>query len=78
MASNIPLVDVCRKNGYNIEYVKGFDGKEDRNTVVVEFPCKFPKHTIIAKNVTAIDQLETIKKLQSECNKKDTVFKLSL
>jgi ribonucleotide reductase alpha subunit len=66
MASNIPLVDVCRKNGYHIEYVKGFDGKEDRSTVVVSFPCKFPEHTVVAKDVSAIDQLETIKRLQND------------
>ena len=65
MASNIPLVEVCKENGYHVEYVRNFDGTEDRNTVVVEFPCKFPKHTKVAKDVSAIDQLETIKNLQS-------------
>ena len=65
MASDIPLVDVCRQNGYPIEYVKNFDGTDDKGTVVVEFPCKFPKHTKVAADVTAIDQLETIKELQT-------------
>lgn len=65
MASNIPLVDVCRKNGYHIEYLRDFDGQEDRNTVVVSFPCRFPKGTAVASDMSAIDQLETVKELQS-------------
>ena len=65
MASDIPLVEKCRQSGYPIEFVKNFDGTEDRGTVVVEFPCKFPKHTKVAKDVTAINQLETIKELQT-------------
>lgn len=65
MASNIPLVQVCKDNGYPVEFVRNFDGTEDRGTVVVEFPCKFPKHTKVAKDTTAIDQLETIKELQT-------------
>ena len=42
MASNSHLVNVCRKHGYFIEFQKNFDGSEDRNTVVVSFPCKVP------------------------------------
>jgi ribonucleotide reductase alpha subunit len=64
MASNIPLVDVCKANGYPVEYVRNYDGTEDKGTVVVEFPCRFPKNTRVASQVTAIDQLETIKELQ--------------
>jgi ribonucleoside-triphosphate reductase len=66
MASNIPLVEVCKNNGYHVEYERNFDGTENRNTVVVSFPCSFPEHTKIAKDMTAIDQLEVIKKLQTE------------
>ena len=65
MASNIPLVETCKTNGYPVEYVRNYDGSEDRSTVVVEFPCKFPKNTTVAKDVTAVDQLETIKELQA-------------
>tara|TARA_R100001086_G_C11842431_1_gene259408 strand:+ start:946 stop:2859 length:1914 start_codon:yes stop_codon:yes gene_type:complete len=66
MASNIPLVDVCRQNGYKVEYVRKFDGTDDHSTVVVEFPCKLPAHAVVAKDVTAIDQLEVVKELQSK------------
>ena len=65
MASNIQLVDVCRKNGYHVEYVRNFDGSEDHTTVVVSFPCRFPKNTLVAADCTAIDQLEIVKELQS-------------
>lgn len=65
MASNIPLVDICRSHGYDVEFARGFDGTEDRNTVVVSFPCKFPKHTTVAKDMAAVDQLEVIKELQN-------------
>lgn len=65
MASNIPLVDICRKAGYPIEYALNFDGTEDTSTVVVSFPCRFPKNTTVASDMTAIDQLEVIKELQT-------------
>ena len=64
MASDSPLVEVCRQHGYEVEYVKKFDGTNDTSTVVVSFPCKFPKHTTVADDMTAIDQLETVKGLQ--------------
>ena len=66
MASDSDLVSACRKLGYGIEYVKNFDGSEDHSTVVVEFPCKFPAGTKFAADMTAIDQLEVIKRLQKE------------
>lgn len=66
MASNIPLVEVCRKNGFHVEHQKGFDGKDDKNTVVVSFPCSVPKGTVLAKDMTAIDQLEVVKRLQTD------------
>jgi len=66
MASGSDLVQACRDRGYRIEYVKNFDGTEDHGTVVVEFPCKFPEGTMYAKDMTAIDQLKVIKRLQQE------------
>ena len=66
MASNLPLVDTCRKHGYPVEYQRNFDGSDDRNTVVVSFPCRYPAGTVVAKDVTAIDQLEVVKRLQAE------------
>jgi hypothetical protein len=66
MASNAPLVDVCRQNGYPIEYVQNFDGTNDMNTVVISFPCSVPDEAVLAKDCSAIDQLEVVKRLQSE------------
>lgn len=65
MASNIELVNLCREAGYPIEFQRNFDGTDDRGTVVVSFPCKFPKNTTVAKDMTAIDQLEIVKELQN-------------
>lgn len=65
MASNIRLVELCRQAGYHVEFVRGFDGKDDKSTVVVSFPCKFPKNTTVAKDLSAIDQLEVVKELQN-------------
>ena len=65
IASNHPLVELCRKSGYPVEYAKNFDGTEEYNTVVVTFPFKYPEGTKLAKDMTAIDQLNEVRKLQS-------------
>jgi ribonucleoside-triphosphate reductase len=64
MASNTPLVDICKEAGYDVEFQRNFDGSDDRSTVVVSFPCKFPKNTTVAADMSAIDQLEVVKELQ--------------
>jgi len=64
ISTSSPLVEVCKKAGYKTEFVKNFDGSDDVKTVVVEFPCKFPKHTLVAEDCSAVDQLELVKDLQ--------------
>lgn len=49
-----------------MEFAKNFDGTEDHRTVVVEFPCKDPEHAIFSKNMSAVEQLEVVKRLQTE------------
>lgn len=66
IAANHPLVDTCRKHGYPIEYVRHFDNSEDYNTVVVTFPFAYPEGTTLAKDMTAISQLETVAQLQRD------------
>ena len=66
MASNSPLVRAAKNAGYPVEFVRNFDGTEDHSTEVVSFPCKFPEGTKLAKDMTALDQLEVIKRLQKE------------
>jgi hypothetical protein len=66
MATDSELARVARANGYHVEYVRNFDGTEDHGTVVVSFPCSFPEGTAFADDMTAVDQLEVIKRLQLE------------
>ena len=65
MASDSALVQVCKQNGYKVEFQRNFDGSDDTNTVVVEFPCKFPENTVVSKDMKALEQLELVKKLQT-------------
>lgn len=66
IASNSPLIDVCRKNGYDIEYRKNFDGTDDRNSLVISFPCSIPETTPVAGNFSWKDQLDVIRRVQRE------------
>lgn len=59
-----PLVQTCREHGYPIEYQRNFDGSEDRGTVVVSFPFSYPEGAVLAKDMTAIEQLKAIKEVQ--------------
>ena len=64
ISANHPLVQTCREHGYHVEYQQNFDGSEDRSTVVVSFPFRHPDNAVLAKDMTAISQLETVKWLQ--------------
>lgn len=64
ISADHPLVNVCREHGYPVEYQQNFDGSEDHSTVVVSFPFAYPEGTVLAKEMTAISQLETVKWLQ--------------
>lgn len=65
ISSGHPLVEVCRNSGYPVEFLRNFDGTEDRGTVVVSFPFSYPEGTVLAKDMSAIKQLEAVKKLQT-------------
>lgn len=60
-----PLVDACRKRGYKVTWDMGLDGREDHTRYVVEFPCKSPDNSILVANMTALEQLEWVKKMQT-------------
>lgn len=64
ISADHPLVNVCREHGYPVEYQQNFDGSEDHSTVVVSFPFAYPEGTVLANDMTAISQLETVKWLQ--------------
>lgn len=61
-----PLLDALRKRGYKVVWDIGIDGREDHTRAVVEFPCKSPDGAVLAANMTAIEQLEWVKKMQTE------------
>ena len=63
--SSDPLVDVCRKRGHKVQWDVGLDGREDHTRFVIDFPCESPKNSILAKNMSALDQLEWVKKMQT-------------
>lgn len=65
MASTDPLVALCKKNGYHVEPVVNYDGSRNHDTMVVSFPVKTPEGTICAKDLTAVQQLEWAKWLQT-------------
>jgi len=64
MSSNDVLVSYCRDLGYHIEYAVNFDGSENHDTVVVEFPCETPDGALFADDMGVVQQLEMVKKLQ--------------
>lgn len=66
MSSNDKLVEFCQQIGYKTEYAVNFDGSLNRDTIIVEFPCDAGQNSVLAKNVSAIKQLEIVKKIQSD------------
>ena len=48
MSADSSLAHAAREHGYPVEFVLNFDGTEDKSTIVVSFPCKFPKGTMFA------------------------------
>jgi ribonucleotide reductase alpha subunit len=65
MGTNDKLIEECKKLGYKIENNKNYDGTIDYNTMIVEFPCYSGENAILAKDMSAVKQLELVKKLQT-------------
>lgn len=63
--SSDPLVEACRKRGYKVQWDIGLDGREDHTRYVVDFPCKSPDGAILAAGMTAVQQLEWVRKMQA-------------
>jgi len=61
-----PLIEKCRKRGYKVVPEVGIDGREDHSRWVVEFPCESPEGSVLAADMTAVEQLEWVKKMQTE------------
>ena len=64
MSSSDSLVQICRDLGYKTEFLLNFDGSENRDTVVVYFPCETPDGAILADDMGVIKQLDMVKKIQ--------------
>lgn len=65
MSSGDKLVQYCRDLGLHVEFALKFDKTIDHGTAIVEFPCFSGESAIIAADVSAIKQLEIVKKLQN-------------
>ena len=61
-----PLVAACRARGHKVQWDIGLDGREDHTRYVVEFPCMSPDGSVLAAEMTAVEQLEWVKKMQTE------------
>lgn len=57
-SANDPIVKMCRDSGYHVEPKINEDGSRNLDTMVVSFPVKTPTGTILAKDVSVIDQLK--------------------
>jgi hypothetical protein len=66
MAAESPLIKICHQHGFNVEPSINFDGSKDSSTMVVDFPCSDPPHTVFIDQCPAIEQLENVKRLQTE------------
>lgn len=63
VASDHAIVPYIESHGYKTEYVRRYDGTEDFSTKVIEFVCA--TKALYADQITAIEQLELVKKLQT-------------
>jgi len=66
IATGHPLIETCKLHGYKVEPQRNFDGTEDHSTMVVEFPFSYPEGTKLAAEMSAIDQLKEVKRLQED------------
>lgn len=64
VASDHPLVAYMKMHGYEVEFARKFDKTEDYTTSIIAFPCK-AKNAVYAKDMTAVMQLELVKRLQT-------------
>lgn len=64
IASDSPLIEVCKSHGYHVEFQENFDGTLDKKICVVEFPCSYPEGTITAEDIDVFTQLEMVKFMQ--------------
>lgn len=64
-SANDPIVPACRDAGYPVEPQYGFDGTPDHDTQIVSFPVDVGEETLVAAQVSAVEQLEKQRFLQT-------------
>lgn len=65
LSSTDALLPLLREAGYNVVFQENQDGTLNRDTLVAEFPCEAGEGAQIAANMTAVDQLELVKRMQT-------------
>jgi hypothetical protein len=67
ISSQSPLVEIAKSHGYPVEYARRLgDNSIDHTTQIVSFPTRLPEGAILAENCSAIEQLEWVKRMQTE------------
>lgn len=66
VASTSPLIPLMRMHNYHIEYARHFDGKDNHETMIISFPYTLSEGTLLTPDITAVDQLEFVKRAQRE------------
>ena len=66
ISSDSPLIKLAEKHGYNVEWQHNFDNTIDNTTKIISFPMSYPDGTVVAKDCTAVQQLEYAKRLQAD------------
>jgi intein/homing endonuclease len=65
-SSTDSLIPILRDAGYKVSPEIQFDGTQNHDILIVDFPCSFSKDTICEDMSNVIDQLERLKLIQ-EC-----------
>ena len=66
MSVGDPLLQYCSDLGYTVEWVRNLDGSRSDTTKLVEFPCQFPQGTVLAEDVSAVQQMQIQQTLQEQ------------
>ena len=66
VSSDSKLIQLAESHNYPVEYQMNFDGSTDYSTKIISFPYAFPDGTITADECTAVQQLEYVRRLQTE------------
>lgn len=66
MATESPLVSACKLKGFPVEPQRNFDGTKDHNVSIVSFPRQSPEGSVYANELTAIQQLKNVKRMQTD------------